>query len=57
MVANVVDEPLRQQRVSINAMTQQTASCIQPEYSPVGKLHIFTHISYNLATVIIAHNK
>lgn len=57
MVANVVDEPLRQQRVSINAMTQQTASCIQPEYSPVGKLHIFTHTSYNLATVIIAHNK
>jgi hypothetical protein len=37
MVADVVDELLLQEPLSINAMIGQTASCRRPEYSPVGK--------------------
>lgn len=52
----MVDWPLLQEPPSINAMTGQTASCIQPEYSPVGKQHIFTHENNNTENAIIVHS-
>jgi hypothetical protein len=56
MVVDVVDWPMLQAPQSINVMTGQTASCIQPEYSPVGKYHTFTHENNNLENAIIAHS-
>lgn len=56
MVVDVVDWPLLQAPQSINVMTGRTASCIQPEYSPVGKYHTFTHKNNNLENAIIAHS-